>query len=133
MKKRGCGRLKKRLVTGCNEAEEGEMSTMDMIRREIEEAYKELRNWRKVGDEFGISEGMAWRIVNEGYEPKEAEIRIVLGLPALAMAPVCPYCGVVHVSRRCPSMKRRRHYRRLWDMGDDEIRELFESREEIKE
>ena len=124
---------KNRLVTNCNRMERGEMNTIDMIRHDLEDAYKELKNWRKVGDEFGISEGMAWRIVNEGYEPKEVEIRMVLGLPALAMAPVCPYCGVVHVSKRCPSKMRRRRYRKLSDMSDEEILWSFENRVEMEE
>lgn len=107
------------------------MNRMDSIRQEIKKAYKKAKNWRRVGDQFGISEGMAWRIVNEGYEPKGPQIRIHLGLPAYELAPVCPHCGVVHVTKRCPGPVRRRKQR--WaDMSEDELRWALEHREEMK-
>lgn len=37
-------------------------------------------NWGVVGRLNGISGGMAWRIVHEGYEPKDNKIRTRLGL-----------------------------------------------------
>lgn len=107
------------------------MKTLGSVRREIRKAYQKLRNWRAVGRRFGISEGMAWRIANEAeYEPKDAHIRTRLGLPALEMAPACPRCGVVHVTKRCT--KRGRTVRRLWDMPVGALRKMLEEREEWK-
>lgn len=108
------------------------MATIDSVRRKVQKAYKKLHNWRRVGDELGISEGLAWRLANEdGYEPKDPHIRVRLGLPALAPAPVCGRCGEVHVAKRCT---RRgfavRPYRSLWDWPVDELKRAMEKREE---
>jgi len=65
---------------------------------------------------FGVSPAMAWRISEQGYEPKDAKIRLLLGLSAMGEAPVCPYCGEVHVARGCP-VRRRRHVRSLFDVS----------------
>ena len=83
------------------------MRSLDSVRRDARRRYGELQNWRKVGAAMGISEGMAWRLANEeGYEPKDAHIRVHLGLPALVPAPACVRCGEVHVTKRC--VKRRK-------------------------
>ena len=42
---------------------------------------------------------MAFRVAS-GYEPQRADIRLALGLPALALAPVCPSCGLPHTPKR---------------------------------
>lgn len=39
--------------------------------------------WRAVGEVFGISGGMAYRVALQGYEPKDSEIRRKLGMAAL--------------------------------------------------
>jgi hypothetical protein len=84
------------------------MRSIDSLRREVKKAYKELKNWRKVGQEFNITSGMAYRIAKNKYEPKDPRIRFVLGLSALAPAPVCPVHGVVHVAHRCPGQRKPR-------------------------
>lgn len=78
------------------------MRTIDDVRQEIQKAYTESQSWRVVARAFGISTGTAWRIVNDGYDPKDPEDRERLGLPVLALAPTCPKCKVVHVAARCP-------------------------------
>lgn len=106
------------------------MRELGSVRRDIEKAYRKLGNWRAVGEKFGISEGMAWRIVHEGYEPRDAMIRLRLELPAMGVAPVCPRCGIVHVKKRCAASGIRR--RDLFSCTDEEIRYFFENREEMK-
>lgn len=74
--------------------------TIPELQKTLRKAYKRLNNWRAVGKDYGITGGMAYRIAH-GYEPKDPRIRTTLHLPALVPAPVCPRCGVVHVSKRC--------------------------------
>jgi len=45
--------------------------------------YAELGSWRKVADHYGSSKSMAWRIANEGYEPKDKAIRKKFGFTEL--------------------------------------------------
>ena len=57
-----------------------------------------------IAHKFGpkITRIIIWRLINEpDYEPHDTNIRLALGLPALAPAPVCPVHGVVHPGR-CP-------------------------------
>ncbi len=99
------------------------------VSRRMEKAYKRLGTWRRVGEAFGISSGMAFRIARRGYEPKDAKIRAKLGLASYAQAPVCEKCGVVHVSRRCTA-RPALWMRRVWDTPTDELRWRLENREE---
>ena len=62
--------------------------------------YALLMTWRAVGAKYGVSAGVIYRYAVNGTEPRSNSIRAALGLPALAAAPVCPKCGVVH-SRTC--------------------------------
>lgn len=96
------------------------MRSMAMVRREVNRLYGKLKNWRTVGAEMGISGGMAYRIGVDGYEPKEPAIRVKLGLPGMAPAPVCLRCGVVHVTKRCCASRARRG-KDLFEMGTEEL------------
>ena len=59
------------------------------------------QSWRKIASRFEqIAPATLLRIYRDRYEPKRNKTRVRLGLPALAAAPVCPKCGVVH-SRTC--------------------------------
>jgi len=82
--------------------------TITQLRVSLQRAYIRHSNdggWRKVGDEYGITGAMAFRIANSDYEPKDPHILSTLGLPAYAPAPVCPKCGKVHVTKRCTVKK----------------------------
>lgn len=93
-------------------------------------AHDQGLNWRQVGSIYRITGGMAYRIAKEkGYEPKDAHIRYVLGLPALLPTPVCEHCGEVHVSRRCPH--RPKPVRRWRDLPALALRWALENREEL--
>ena len=81
------------------------------LRRKLQKAHKTRRvgprgehlktSWATVGRAFGIPGGTAHRIATSDYEPKRPAIRFRLGLPALMPAPVCRWCGQLHVSKRC--------------------------------
>jgi hypothetical protein len=83
------------------------------LRRKLRKAHKTKRtgprgehlktSWAAVGRDLGIPGGTAHRIATSDYEPKRADIRFHLGLPALIPAPACSKCGQLHVSRRCPN------------------------------
>ncbi len=45
-----------------------------------------------------LSQNTATEIV---YEPKDPQIREILGLQVFELAPVCKKCGKVHVAKRC--------------------------------
>jgi hypothetical protein len=45
--------------------------------------YKELGTWHKVGERYGVSRTVAWRIARAGYEPKNNATRRLLGLPEM--------------------------------------------------
>ena len=110
------------------------MRDIGTIRREVKKAYKRLGKWRLVAAEFGLSCGMAFRIARRKYEPKDAKIRVRLGLPAFVMTPVCARCGEVHLARRCGADTRVRPYspKRWRDMTVKEVRWAFENRVEFK-
>ena len=109
------------------------MKTIHTVRREIGRAYtraeKDKRKWRVVAAQFGLTPAMAWRIVNQEYEPKEPHIRARLELPALAPAPVCPKCGDVHVTKRCTKAGTR--VRRWRDLPTETLRILLDERTEM--
>ena len=58
--------------------------------------YARLFTWRAVGAEYGVSVGAVYRLAVLGKEPRDNAIRARLGLPALASAPICVKCGMVH-------------------------------------
>jgi len=101
------------------------MRTIGDIRHELRKAHRKLHTWRAVGREWDLNCGMAYRIAMDGYEPKDAKIRVKLGLPAMVMAPVCKVCGVVHVSKRCTA-KMARRTRDLSDFPVGELRRMLE-------
>jgi hypothetical protein len=110
-----------------------------MLRREIKMSYQRLVHcggWRAVGREFGISGGMAFRIAEQGYEPKGARNRLILGLPAFAPAPLCATCGVVHLKKCAVGRKSRRPAQvrtdgGLWDLPVKTLKWMFENRKEF--
>jgi hypothetical protein len=99
----------------------------------LKRAYGELGNWRAVGHAFGISGGMAYRIVMNYYEPKEAVIRVQLGLAAMVTVAACARCGQVHVKKGCVQRaaggKQRKN---LFDWPVAKLRWALENREEMK-
>lgn len=67
----------------------------------------ELGTWQAVSKALGgINRGLLYDIAN-GKKPAPNSILKALGLPLKHMlAPVCPVCGIVHVSKRCPTKRK---------------------------
>ena len=82
------------------------MGSLGHIRRSMRDLRTEGLTWRQIGVVFGVSGGMAWRIVVESYEPKKMEIRRRLGL-----------------------VRERR--KKLDDLKVDELRRMLEERNEF--
>jgi hypothetical protein len=77
---------------------------------------------------------MAFRIATQGYEPKEAHIRVRLGLSAMVAAPACAKCGEVHVTRRCRKEMEAVRPNRAWrDRSVEEVRWALVNREEMQD
>ena len=49
----------------------------------VKALYDELHSWTEVGKELKVSPAMAWRVANQGYEPRDPEIRKRLGFPEI--------------------------------------------------
>lgn len=108
------------------------MDAIGNLRHRLERAYQRLGTWRRVGEAFGISGAMAFRVARRGYEPKDTLIRSRLGLASYAKAPVCLKCGVVHVSRRCTA-RPALWMKKVWDTPSEELRWRLVNREEFKD
>jgi len=90
---------------------EGRVRTCDAVSNDL----STLRDtygytWRQIAclspyDAIGIPPGTLTSIYKTGVIP--ARWQVPLGLPAVAPAPVCPVCQVVHLSSRCPASPRR--------------------------
>lgn len=60
-------------LTDCRRAQQGLLAE-----------YDRLHTWDKVGAARGVSGAMAYRVAKEGYQPRDPEIRLKLGLPLLS-------------------------------------------------
>ena len=97
---------------------------------------KPLREWAcALSEKHGVklTHGTLHRALH-GIAPRRPELAQALGFPKLAPAPVCLMCGVVHVAKRCPSIRKaatkpRRQWKRealiyaglvLWQMRQGE-------------
>jgi hypothetical protein len=99
------------------------------LHRKIKKMRSQGFSWRFIGQTLGISSALAWKIAEQNYEPKNATLRMQLGYPVLALAPVCPRCQIVHVARRCP--RRSKRYRSLFDIPTHILRRMLENREDL--
>ena len=69
-------------------------------------ARKNGVSYRHQAREFGVNQRYVCDLAIRGKEPTNPKVRQRMGLPplpALKLAPACPSCGVVHVSKRCPA------------------------------
>ena len=95
------------------------VQTLDKVCNRLNDQYRLYGSWRRVAAVYGnqIPAGTLCAIAH-GREPKRADHRAILGLPALAPAPVCLRCGEVHVARRCMSRRERPRLRRAINLVD---------------
>jgi len=122
-------------VTLCNKPMSYEFNDIYTIRRNLKKAYRRLKKhggWRAVGKAFGISGGMAFRIAEQDYEPRDPSIRARLRLPSLVEVPACPVCGQVHIKKGCPQSNANRQTKSIADWSIDRLKWALENREEMK-
>lgn len=64
---------------------------------------QERKSWRKIAEteKFQGIPAATLCAISKGREPKDPVHRLILGLPAMELAPVCLKCGQVHVTKRC--------------------------------
>lgn len=106
-----------------------EEKNMRRLAAEIRRCYKDNpEGWSAVARKYGITTGLAWRIAWQGYEPRGADLRFRLGLPALVPTATCPRCGIVHV-KRCP--RSRSPKKSLFDYSQKELEWMIDHREEF--
>lgn len=63
----------------CKENLQSAMTTLDVLRLEIQQGRSAGKTWQTIGDEYGINRAMA-RLLGLGYEPGK-KVRAELGLP----------------------------------------------------
>ena len=56
---------------------------LERLANKISDLYEELGTWEGVGSHYGLPKIILWRIVNDGYEPKNNKTRRRLGLSAI--------------------------------------------------
>lgn len=83
----------------------GHLQTLEQVQERLNNERRIVGNWEKVAAKNGVSLGTACRVAR-GYEPRTARLRIALGLPILIPVLACPHCGRVHVTKRCPLLRR---------------------------
>lgn len=104
--------------------------TIIELRKMLLDDYNELGGgWRGVGKRWGVDHAVVYRIATQGYEPRSPKIRKQLGLAIMQPAPVCLKCGVVHVTKRCPST--RENHRDLLSTPVNVIKWKLDHREEF--
>lgn len=50
------------------------------LAKKLTDLYEELGTWHRVGERYGVSRTVVWRIAKTGYEPKNNATRRLLGL-----------------------------------------------------
>lgn len=82
--------------------QESHFQTLDGLRRIFSRLKESGYTYVEIGAMGGISGGLAWSIINKGYEPKSPQIRKRLNLPPLMVEappcnnPDCPGFGKPH-------------------------------------
>lgn len=53
------------------------------LAKKLTDLYEKLGTWGRVGERYGVSRTVAWRIAKDGYEPRNNATRRRLGLPEI--------------------------------------------------
>jgi hypothetical protein len=88
--------------------------------------------YRAVASQFGVSAGMAYKIITEGYMPSEKSVCVPLGLPYKVAVEVDPITGRVYLPAEIQVIKARIKRRRLEEMTPEELRWRLDHREEVR-
>jgi hypothetical protein len=67
--------------------------SLTTLKQEISASREEEKTWRDIASSYSVNVAIIWRIVNEGYEPKNNEIRKRLGLPLVVTQYKDPVTG----------------------------------------
>lgn len=59
--------------------------TLDEVLAEIQEMRDEDKSYGYIGNKYGVNKGIIYRILHNGYEPKDKSIRRKLGLEDLTV------------------------------------------------
>ncbi len=87
----------------------GPVQQLDALRRDLARKHdRQHLSWREIARRYfpAVPPGTLCAVA-KGREPKKIAVRLALGLPAVADAPVCPDCGQVHVAETCTASKPR--------------------------
>lgn len=102
--------------------------TEEQVRLELRKLHESGATLREIAAEYEhLTHADVARIL-AGIMPRSTEKRADLDLPPLGLAPLCPRCGVVHVSRSCPKTHK---YRDLWETPTPVLKWQLENRQEI--
>jgi hypothetical protein len=104
--------------------------TLVQLKNEIRDFHKS-KSYTFLADFYGVNKYYLWHIAND-EEPKiPVHIAIKLGLVVFQPAPVCPRCGIVHVTKRCTANDKPRAYTRWADMPVRDVLWAIQNREEF--
>ena len=59
--------------------------SLEALKNQLIKRKEEGETWAGMAREYGVNPAVVWRIANEGYNPKRADIRKKLSLPELTM------------------------------------------------
>ena len=59
--------------------------SLDSLKGQLIKRNESGETWAAMAREYGVSTAVLWRLANEGYNPKGAEIRHKLSLPELVI------------------------------------------------
>ncbi len=95
--------------------------------REKLTAEKQKATYSALVNKYGVNRYYLWNIINDECYKPPFKVALKLGIKTYAPAPVCAWCGEVHVSSRCPH--RRRPYRTISEMPTSVLLWKLENRE----
>ena len=107
------------------------------VRIAINAAYRDMMrpNWKKLGEQRGVSGSMLNAVARGKRPPSDAVLR-AFGFPVPrtvelhdgeGVGQLCKSCGQLHTAKRCPTTRQVR-VRQLHELSDSEIRAAFENR-----
>jgi hypothetical protein len=94
-------------------------NTVLKIQKKLNKRYGELKSWRDVAVEYSLNVGHIYRLAKYGKEPRRADLRRALELPAK-----CPTC-----KHRLPGTIK--PVKSLWDYPVSLLKFMYLNREEF--
>lgn len=62
-----------------------ETTSLEMLKENLLKRNVAGESWASMGRDYGVNPAVIWRIANEDYNPKKAELRAQLGLRDLVI------------------------------------------------